>query len=149
MINDGFPSSNLPRSRTRASPIDVWVRGILLSLLMLYASCFYLIYIDKPLPSVTDSNHFAARIQQFDDSVAALKRAGRAPLTVIFIGTSRIKNVAIDTAKVAQAAQAVNIKRPVVSTHLAINWGGYERLQEAVRQVAHPNRIARPSGSRP
>ncbi len=128
-------SQAIPR-RACTSPIDVWIRAVVLCIALLYLLCGYFIYFGIPLPTASDRQHFDKQIQLFAESVDASRQNGNDPLITVFIGTSRIKNVALDPARVSQVAQTVGIERPVISSLLAVNWGGFQRLSEAVDEVA-------------
>jgi len=94
-----------------------------------------------PMPSETDTKFFRAQAASLQSQERSFRAQGLKPLSIIFLGTSRFKNVAMKPDQIAAAAKAAGIRRPVASTFLAINWGGFERLSPGARMLKkfHPD----------
>lgn len=129
-------ASTAGRQRTTPPPLHVWVRAGLLAIVMLYAACGYYIYYGNILPTQFEKSFFTQQFEEFNQKLSAVRSTGEDPVTVVFIGTSRMKNVSFSPETIARVAQAASIKRPVVSTRLTIALGGYERLRDAVLRLA-------------
>jgi hypothetical protein len=125
-------SDSRQQRRIAASPLGVWGRAALLFAVFWTLTIAYFVHVETPLTSESDRAHFAGQIQELERKAAALKRSGEEPLTLMFIGNSRAKNVAFDSMRIVQAARRSGFERPVVSSVLAINLGGFERLHEAM-----------------
>lgn len=122
--------------RIRAAPMRVWLRASLLALSISGGVVGYLTFIHTPIRSTSDTAEFGKRIESLQADSGALRRAGQDPLKVVFIGTSRTKNIAFEPDVVRRAARNAGLDRPVVSNFLAVNWGGFQRLEHAVDKLA-------------
>jgi len=129
-----------PRQRRSATPapIDAWHRALLLALLALALGGF-LAWRQTPLPTALDQRDFAEQFASLDRQVELARRAGSDPLRIVFIGTSRIRNAALDPVEIAASARSAGIQRPVASTTIGVNWGGFERFAPAETMIAWRN----------
>lgn len=125
-----------PRQRRSATPapIDAWHRALLLALLLLAVGGFAAVR-HTPMPTALDTRDFAEQFASYDRQVADARKVGAAPLRIVFIGTSRIRNAALDPAEVAASAKSAGIARPAVSTAIGVNWGGFERFAAAEAMI--------------
>lgn len=125
-----------PGQDTLGAPLRVWVNASFMAAMIAGAALSYLMFDHAPVRSSLDSEEFGKRIEALKSESGALHRAGRDPLEIVFIGTSRTKNVALEPEIVRRAARKAGLDRPLVVSVLAVNWGGFERLQPAVDDLA-------------
>jgi hypothetical protein len=95
----------------------------------------YICLADLPLKADTKLWHFERQIHSMTDSAERARSNGAYPVKLMFIGTSRLKNLAYDTAGVARIAREAGIERPVSSSYMTVDWGGFERMSEAITQL--------------
>lgn len=133
----GFIGDLPPRRRSaQPAPLDVWARAVLLVLLLWTAAIAFVVYLWSPMPATVDTEQYARQFANLDRQVRAGQGKGEHPLTIVFLGTSRMRNVALDSAAIAAAARAAGVTRPVASTVLGVNWGGFERFAPALPMIA-------------
>lgn len=123
------------RDRSRPPPLGVWAAAFAIVAVMAALAAAAFIYFKTPVATPSDARFYAAQLDRLDRQVRQLEAAGAEPLSVVFIGTSRIKNVAFDPAEVAASARSAGVERPVASTFMAINWGGFERFEPAIGPI--------------
>ena len=129
----GFVAHPVPARRSpAAAPISAWPRAVMGFLFLYLALNAWFVVGTTPMPTEFDIKSYAARFADLDRQVAKLRQTGADPLVVVFLGTSRLRNVTLDSAGIAEAASRTGIERPVASTVLGINWGGFERLEPAL-----------------
>ena len=123
------------READRPPPLSVWlwVAGVVAAIVA--ATAVYFAFLARPVNIPSDAAFFNAQMDRLEREEQAYRSSGQRPLSIVFVGTSRIKNATFDPAQVARSAKASGIQRPVASTYLAINWGGFERLQPAVNRL--------------
>lgn len=123
------------RDRSRPPPLGVWAAAFafVAALAALAAAAF--IYFKTPVATPSDARFYAAQLNRLERQVRQTATAGAEPLSIVFIGTSRIKNVVFDPTEVAASARSAGIRRPVASTFMAINWGGFERFEPAIGPI--------------
>jgi hypothetical protein len=88
------------------------------------------------MPLAVDSALYSRQFADLDRQMTDLRRAGQKPISMVFLGTSRIRNVTLDTAHVAASARDAGVVRPVASTVIGVNWGGFERFTPALKMIA-------------
>ena len=123
------------RNANRAPPLGLWLvaAGIVAALAALTAAWF--IFVETPVATPSDAQFYRAQIERLDRQVRHYRQKGEEPISVVFIGTSRMKNVAFDPAQVTRAARSAGVRRPVANTYMAVNWGGFERFGPAVEML--------------
>jgi hypothetical protein len=132
----GFIDEPPPRRRSEAfAPIEVWRRALLVMLLGLAAAGAWASYVRTPMPVAVDTPLYAEQFAKLDRQASAARKAGGQPLSMVLIGTSRLRNAALDAEGMAQQAKAAGIERPLVSTVLGVNWGGFERFAPALAMI--------------
>jgi len=107
------------------------------------ATAGYFAFVATPVNVPSDAAFFNAQVDRLQRQEETYRGSGQEPLSIVFVGTSRMKNATFDPAQVAQSAKSAGIQRPVASTYLAINWGGFERLQPAMQPLlkVHPDAV--------
>jgi hypothetical protein len=124
------------------APLDAWIRALLIFLVFWLSVWAWGIW-STPLPVPVDTALFRNRFAAFDQQVTALRKTGKEPIKLVFLGTSRIRNITLDTAVVTNSAHAAGVDRPVANVVLGVNWGGFERFKPALAMIAaeHPDVI--------
>jgi hypothetical protein len=142
-MDDVLPDALPTRRRAVAPPLRTWLFTAAVFTAITYAFFAYLIFVNTPLVADDDPARFTTQIEALDQQAESYRAAGQDPLRVMFIGTSRLKNVVLDSDVVAAAAKDAGITRPVASSYLAVNWGGFQRLEHAVKALikAHPDDV--------
>jgi hypothetical protein len=112
--------------------LSVWLLafGIVAALVAAAASVF--MFLATPVATPSDAEFYEAQIDRLDRQARSYRENGEDPISVVFIGTSRMKNVAFDSAQVTRAASLAGVERPIANIFMAINWGGFERFGPAV-----------------
>lgn len=123
------------RERSRPPPLSAWVAAFAIVAVLAALAAAGFVYLKTPVATPGDARFYAAQLDRLDRQERRLKAGGADPLSILFIGTSRIKNVAFDPAEVAGSARSAGIRRPVASTFMAINWGGFERFAPAIDPI--------------
>jgi hypothetical protein len=132
----GFIDEPPPRRRSEAfAPLDVWRRALLFMLLALAMAGARAAFVHTPMPTEVDAPLYGEQLGKLDRQAAAAAKAGGEPLSMVLLGTSRLRNAALDAKGMARQAQAAGITRPVVSTVLGVNWGGFERFAPALAMI--------------
>lgn len=116
-------------------PLDLWRRTLAIVAVLVLLSCAFFIYVATPLPRDGDREFYRTQLVNLDRQVRANGADGQRPLSIVFIGTSRLKNVAFNAREVAQSARAAGVNRPVASIVLPINWGGFERFEPTIDAI--------------
>ena len=109
-MSDWQVTSGQRRQRSNPAPVDVWVRAVIIAIALLYCAVGYFVYFGIPLPTDTDRKHFRAEVERFQSDL----KSADDPVSIVFIGTSRIKNIALDRDLVVKAARDAGLTRPVV-----------------------------------
>lgn len=130
-----FPApARVLRPKRRPPPLPLWGAAFALfaSLAAIVGAVFA---VATPFPKISDTQFYNAQLANLDRQMRAFEARGQEPLSVVFIGTSRMKNVVFSADQVARAAATAGIKRPVANTYIAINWAGFERLMPAIELI--------------
>jgi len=131
-----FVGDVAPRRRSaQPAPLDAWLRALLALLLLWIGAGLWFVFMRTPMQVEVDRVSFARQLADFDRHVRAAEADGGKPLRVLFLGTSRIRNVTLDSAAVAAAARDAGVKRPLASGVIGINWGGFERYEPVLRSI--------------
>lgn len=134
--DSGFIGDLPPRRRSaQPAPLDVWTRAVFVVMTLWSAATALFVFLWSPMPATVDTQLYATQFADLDRQVSAAEGKGERPLTIVFLGTSRMRNVALDSAAVAAAARAAGVTRPVASTVLGVNWGGFERFGPALPMI--------------
>lgn len=134
-------SAGRPRREGLPPPLGIWIAvGGLVAILTAVAAAVFA-FLLTPMPKENDAAAYEGQLRRLDHQMLAFKKAGQNPLSIVFIGTSRLKNVTMNAGDVARSAKTAGVERPVASTVLAINWGGFERFEPAIQLVEarHPD----------
>jgi hypothetical protein len=128
------------RRQERPPPLRVWLVVLALVIAIVGLASAYAQF-RTPFPAERDVAFFDAQMRSLAQQQRTYRGQGQKPISIIFIGTSRMKNVALDWRRVAASAKAAGVQRPVASTYLAVNWGGFERFSPAIDRIerAHPD----------
>lgn len=133
----GFIDEPPPRRRSEAfAPLEVWRRALLAMLTAMVLTGAWFAFVRTPMPEEVDARLYALQLADLDRQTATIRNAGGRPLTIVYLGTSRMRNVALDSAGLAAEAKAAGVARPVASTVLGVNWGGFERFGSALEAIA-------------
>lgn len=136
MTDTGFIADAPPSRRSAAqAPLDAWLRALLAVLLAIFALGAWFAWVHTPMPEAVDKPLFEKQFSDLDRQLTELRGQGEKPISVVFLGTSRIRNVTLDAAHVTASARAVGIARPVASTVIGVNWGGFERFGPALPMI--------------
>lgn len=120
-----------------APPVRLWLAVLGMIAPVLAALAVAPLFMATPLPLDADNGFYGVQLGKLDKQARALSARGAKPLTIVFIGTSRMKNVAFRADEVASSARQAGVTRPVASTFIGINWSGFERLGPAIQQLEH------------
>ena len=104
-------------------------------MLILLGSIAFFAFVTTPMPTELDEEFFRSQMNELDRQRGTIEAAGQKPISIVFIGTSRLKNVTFDPAEVSATAKAVGVNRPVANIVLAINWAGFERFGPALKMI--------------
>lgn len=131
---------NLRRAHDRAPPLRLWI-AVLSAVAALLVAASLWAQLRTPFPADIDDAFFHAQMRSLAAQEQAYRKQGQNPVSVVFIGTSRMKNVTVDWRQVAASAAKSGVQRPVANTYIAINWGGFQRLAPAVDLIekSHPD----------
>lgn len=133
----GFIDEPPPRRRSEAfAPLEVWRRALLAVLLAIVLAGAWFALVQTPMPEAVDARLYGLQLADLDRQANAIRNAGGKPLTIVFLGTSRMRNVALDSTGLAVEAKSAGVARPVASTVLGVNWGGFERFSPALEAIA-------------
>ena len=138
----GFVGDVPPRRRSaQPAPLRVWLRALALVMLLWIAASALFVYWRTPMPTTVDSGSFAERLSALDSQVSRIEAQGQRPVTMILLGSSRMRNVALDSTAMAAAARRAGVTLPLASTVIGVNWGGFERLAPIVPMIErrHPD----------
>jgi hypothetical protein len=124
----------VPRAHGHPPPLKVWIATAALFALVV-AAIAVAFEVATPMPTAADMRFFNRQVASLEKQEQMYRARGEDPISVVFLGTSRMKNVTMDPASVAEQAKAAGIERPVASTYFAVDWGGFERLSPEVRQI--------------
>ena len=116
----------------RPPPLSVWLLAFAIVAALVAAAASAFMFLATPVATPSDAEFYEAQIARLDRQVRLYRQTGQHPISIVFIGTSRMKNVAFDSGEVARAARAAGVNRPVANTFMAINWGGFERFVPAI-----------------
>lgn len=126
-----------PRRERSAPPLRLWAAAAASAVLLFAALAAAPLFMATPLPMDADRAFYANQLAHLDRDAAMLRAKGQRPLSIVFVGTSRMKNVAFQAAQLAQSAKEAGVERPIASTFMGINWGGFERLGSAMQMLEH------------
>jgi hypothetical protein len=123
------------RSRTRQAPLGVWRAAVFIAVTAILLSVPYFIFVRTPFSITSDQKFFGAQLQSLEEQSSKVAMWKHKPLKILFVGTSRTKNVALDPEAARVSAMEAGVQRPVASAYWSINWGGFERLAPAMEQL--------------
>jgi hypothetical protein len=124
----------VPRAHGHPPPLRVWIAAA--ALFAIIAALAALAFeIATPMPTQADTRFFEHQLMSLQKQAQAYRAQGADPISIVFLGTSRMKNVAMNARTVAAEAKAAGVQRPVASTYFAIDWGGFERLSPEIAMV--------------
>ena len=127
--------AGLPAKQRREGlppPLSLWASAAGLVVLLVAGLFAAPLFAPTPFPTEGDSQFYSEQLTKLDRQVRDLKAKGENPLSIVFVGTSRMKNAAFESDMVAKSARKAGVVRPVASTFIGINWGGFERLKPAI-----------------
>lgn len=137
MTEAAFPvATRAARRDGHPSPLSIWLIATTVVVALAGLGIAFVLFVSTPMPE-SDQSFFQRQLTRLDDQERLLASRGEHPLSIVFIGTSRLKNVVSSSDEVARAATKAGIRRPVASTHLAIYWGGFERFRPALESLAN------------
>src|SRR4030095_15646858 len=90
-------------------PLDIWRRTLAILSALTIAAVAYSIFAKTPLPAERHRQFFQHQFAGLDRQKASIATNGQRPHEVVFIGTSRLKNVAFDAAAVRRAARRADV----------------------------------------
>ena len=132
----GFIGDLPPRRRSaQPAPLDIWVRTLLIVLLLVAGASAWVAFGHTPMPVRSDSVAFTEKLTNLRKRLRQIRGKGESPISMVLIGTSRLRNVALDSSAMADAAREAGIERPLATTVLGVNWGGFERLAPALPMI--------------
>lgn len=131
--------AGLPAKQRREGlppPLSLWASAAGLVALLVAGLFAAPLFAPTPFPTEGDKAFYAEQLTKLDGQVRTLDAKGEDPLSIVFVGTSRMKNAAYQSDMVAKSAREAGIGRPVASTYIGINWGGFERLLPAMDMIS-------------
>jgi len=131
---DGRPITR--RREEPPAPLGLWIQVAVIVAILLAVLVAVPKMAATPMPGDADARFYREQLGKLDRQMASLRGQGKDPLSIVFLGTSRMKNAAYHAEIVASSAKKSGVTRPVASTFIGINWGGFERLTPAMKMIA-------------